>query len=259
MRIFVLPKIFTPSLPLTVKGNDFHYLIHVLRLKKDNLITGRDSNGKLFNLKISSITKNSCTLETTSEDAVETTDAFPEERPDTDIILYICVPKGAKMKQIVKMATETGVINIIPVYSKNCIPKEKENLKNEKWETIIKEAVQQSGSVIPTTIESPIPISNVPSDFTQRCRNFKKNGIGLFFHQKKVIEDQKSILELFKSINFNAEKKVIGILIGSEGGLTSEECFYLCENSFNPILLKTNILRTETAVVYAISSVQSLS
>lgn len=293
MRIFVLPPNFKESLPFTITGSDFHYIIHVLRLKKGDKLTGRDPNdlnAKLWILEITNISKNSCTLKAVTEitnantGSAETTDSLPEDRPEIPIILYICIPKGSKLKQIIRMSTEIGVLYIIPVISKNCTavikpenikpesvkpksiktdnfkspnPSEEEDLTFSKYDITVKEALQQSGSIIPTKVCAPIQISDLPTDFKKRCETLKKDGICLLFHQKKLTENQQDLVNLLIHTD-KINEKTVGVLIGSEGGFTNDECSFLLTNSLYPVLLKTNILRTETAVVYAISTVQAV-
>ncbi len=270
MRIYLLPPNFRNSLPLEITGSEFHYLIHVLRLKKDSQITGKDANGKLWILSILEIKKKSCILKAISEISdmssceAETTDYLPQDRPKVTIFLYICIPKGNKLKQIVKMATEIGVTYIVPVISKNCIPNistdsDKKYSDNcNKYSAVIKEAVQQSGSIISTQICNTIPISLIYDDFNKKCVSLNKEGLFLFFHQKKLIDNQTSLRDILLNTE-NLNQKAIGVLIGAEGGLTDEECKTLLNNGFNPILLKSNILRTETAAIYGISVIQALS
>ena len=49
----------------------------------------------------------------------------------------------------------------------------------------------------------------------------------------------------------------IALVIGPEGGFSPNEIDRFMSQGFNSILLKTNILRSETAAIYALSVVQS--
>ncbi|MBQ7729338.1 MAG: RsmE family RNA methyltransferase, partial [Spirochaetales bacterium] len=122
MRLFLLPPTFKGEPTLELSGKDFNYLIHALRLKEGQEIMGRDRNGKLWDLRITGIRKNSCILSASAAQSAQSkTDALPEERPLKPIILYQCLPKGRKADDIIKKATEAGVRDIVLVRSRNCV------------------------------------------------------------------------------------------------------------------------------------------
>jgi 16S rRNA (uracil1498-N3)-methyltransferase len=256
MRLFLLPSEFRPDVPLVLKGRDYNYVVNVLRLKEGSRMTGRDRSGKPWNLTIETITSDSCILSVNqAEEATETTDALPETGPKKNIILYQCQPKGRKMDDIIRMATEAGVLSIVPVKSRYCVSdiSAKEKSKLARYDAVIKEAVQQSGSLVPTTVESIIDISEVPDHFKKTCEAQNQKGIGLFFHQCSAKEDQKDLVSLLQDFD-----GTVGILIGSEGGISEDEAKFLISKEFNPVLLKTNILRCETAAIYAVAAVQTI-
>lgn len=259
MRLFLLPKTFNGENTLTLSGKEYNYLVRVLRLKEGQKIMGRDGKGDLWELTISQIDKdkNSCTLETkTSNKATEYTDALPQERPLKPIILYQCIPKGRKIDDIIKKATETGVQAIVLVNSENCVAniKGKEESKLSRFDSIVKEAIQQSGSLVPTIVDGPIEIKDIPRDLEERARGNKT--VGLVLHQCKIKEDQSDLPSTLSKVkNFDG---TTALLVGAEGGLTDKECQILLDAGFKAILLKTNILRCETASIYAIGAIQTL-
>jgi len=257
MRIFVLPQTFDGSSnTVTLQGRDYNYIVNVLRLTVGKTLTGRDKNGQAWNLTIEDISNKCCTLKAEqTQDAEATTDAMPEDRPQRNIILYQCLPKGRKTDDIVRKATEAGVRQIVLVKSKNCVAdfNGKEDTKLSRYDLIIKEAIQQSGSMVPTTIDGVVDINDIAEDFKERCKKLGTEGLGLLLHQCKLKENQSNLVKVLE--NF---KGTVGILVGSEGGFTDEECNKLLAQDFKAILLKTNILRCETASIYAIAAVQTL-
>lgn len=255
MRIFVLPDTFNGSSTLKLEGKDYNYVVNVLRLSEGSLLTGRSKDGKIWKLRIEQIGKKDCTLSAQETNQAEaTTDAMPQDRPSCNIVLYQCLPKGRKTDDIIRMATEAGVRQIVLVKSKNCVAdfNGKEDSKLSRYESIIKEAIQQSGSLVPTQIDGVIGIDDVAKDFEKRCNLYNTKGLGLLLHQCKLREDQSDLINELK--NFSG---TVGILVGSEGGFTDEECNKLLSQNFKAILLKTNILRCETAGIYTIAAVQT--
>ncbi len=256
MRLFLLPDSFNGSDEIIFTGKEYNYVVKVLRLKENASITGRDKDGNTWNLTILSISNNMCRLSAVKDNvAKSTTDSLPEDRPTRNIILYQCLPKGRKLDEIIKRATETGVRTIVPVKSRNCIAsvEGKEESRLERYQAMVKEAVQQSGSLVPTAVEKTIDIKNIAEDFKKRCISFNEEGKGFILHQCKIKEKQKNLVSSLKDF-----KGTVAILVGPEGGFTDTECQMMIENGFDPILLKSNILRCETAAIYAVAVVQTI-
>ncbi|MCF0237934.1 MAG: 16S rRNA (uracil(1498)-N(3))-methyltransferase [Sphaerochaetaceae bacterium] len=257
MRLYLLPSYFDGSDTLVLTNKDYNYLVRVLRMKEGQKIMGRDKEGGLWNLQIESITPKECVLSTQrTQDLISQTDALPQKNPLKPIILYQCLPKGRKIDDIIRMATEAGIAEIVLVHSKNCVAtyEGKEKGKLERFDSMVKEAIQQSGSIVPTKVTGVIELEDIPSHFVKASSYTKdKKNVGLVLHQCVVKEDQKNLIDCLKNSN-----GTIGIVVGSEGGLTEEECNFLINKNFNAILLNTNILRCETAGIYAIGAVQTI-
>jgi len=247
MRMYVLPSDFRGTERYTVVGKDVHYLTKVLRLSEGMQFTGRDFSGALWDLTIESVHRNSCTLlcaQTSEPQAL--TDALPEYRgPFPEIHLYQAVCKGKKMDQIVRQATELGVTRIVPVTSERSLVDMtgKEDDRRIRYEKIVKEAVQQSGSLVVTTIGTPIKLDQVSADWGHR-------GPACMLHQVSQAQ-QRTLAELTRTAP-------IALVIGPEGGFSESEVQMLIREDFHPVLLKTNILRAETAAIAAVAIVQHL-
>lgn len=234
-----MPDTYSGVSPLVLVEDDYHYLVRVLRYKKGYEFSGRDSKGDFFNLKITDITENSC--------IIDVKESLTEVIKLPEIVLYQCVCKGKKMDQIIRQATEAGVSEIIPVvsdFSVSRIDTEK-SAKIERWNKIVKEAIQQSGSGVNTLIGKPVTIDKLLEI------DGSVGDIGLFFHQEVL--DPGSLHGYLSS-----ESRIVSLVIGPEGGLSSRETEILFEKKFKSVYLKTNVLRAETAALYGISSVQTI-
>jgi len=244
MRLFLLPDSFENDSSIELSGKNYHYLINVLRYKIGTEFPGRDRNGHVFNLSIISIGENNCVLSIKNPKLEKT--VLPK------IELYQCICKGKKMDLIIRQATEAGISKIIPVNSDFAVAKlEKDNTaKIERWNKITREAIQQSGSTVNTKICSPINIDKIKElSYSDSSTDVEK--IGLFFHQEKL--DAGTIHEYLST-----KPKSISLLIGPEGGLSEREVEVLKIRKFKSVYLKTNILRAETAAIYAVSAVQTI-
>jgi len=234
-----MPETYNGESSLVLADNDYHYLVRVLRYKKGYEFSGRDLKGNLFDLKISDILDDRCILDVKMSEKDYT--RLPE------IVLYQCVCKGKKMDQIIRQATETGVSEIIPVVSDFSVSKidTEKSAKIDRWNKIVREAVQQSGSRVNTKIGKSVTIDKLV-EITG-----SSGDLGLFFHQEVL--DSGSLHGYLNSVSGK-----IYLVVGPEGGLSDRETEILFRKKFKSIYLKTNVLRAETAAVYGISAVQTI-
>lgn len=221
---------------LTLKDNDFHYLCHVRRQKTNESFNIKDSRGKFFKAVISKISEISCTL--LIQDEIE------KSGRKYEIELYCCLPKGKKLDSIIRQATEAGVSRIIPLFSDHSLihyQKEEDfNKKKIRWEKIIREAQQQSGSAMLTELTNPLKVSSIPE--------VKENEKGYYCHQDYIRENSLDCL-------LQGNPGLVRIIIGPEGGLSNNEIQLLEDKKFDPLFLGDIVLRTETACLFAISSI----
>lgn len=242
MRILLLDPSFKGQRIFEIKGKDAHYLCNVLRLPIGQRITARDTAARLWSLRLIQIRRGACVVETCpANEAIAATDALPECGALGSITLYQCVTKQKKLEQIVRQATEIGVSRIVLVKSRfSC----SDPVRQDRLDAQIKEAIQQSGSLVPTCLSGPISMNQVPADWEGK-------GQAVFLHQTSL-PGQRFLGDIAGDLRFPA-----AVLIGSEGGLDKDECGFLSANGFEAALLETNILRAETAAVYALAIVQS--
>ncbi|MDD3057417.1 MAG: RsmE family RNA methyltransferase [Sphaerochaeta sp.] len=259
MRQYLLPPGYQGENSLVLEGKESQYLTKVLRLKIGQQILGRDAKGKRYVLKLTDIARHSCTLSCTvadDQDPVQSTDELPSfQGPYPNLVLLQCLCKGKKEEQIVRQATEIGVHTIALVSSRYCVTDlsdKKESALSSRFDRLeaqIKEAIQQSGSPVPTQLERRvIPLSELPSWWNGR-------GLGLFFHQSSRPNMQQTLASLVRTL---PSETPVAVLIGPEGGFSEEECEFLENHGFTAVLLRTNILRSETAGIYALSALQVL-
>lgn len=156
-----------------------------------------------------------------------------------DITLLYCHPKGSKLEFIVQKATELGVKKIVIFESSRTVVKVKEDNLDKKKERLIKiatEASEQCGRAIIPSIIYVEEFKNI---------NLYKSALNFIAY-----ENEKGNLlgkDLPKS------KASCSILLGAEGGFSKEEVEYAEQNGFTSISLGKRILRSETAVIYALS------
>ncbi len=248
MRIFILPGSYQGEPRLTLTGKDYHYLNNVLRLKKGMQITARDHQGMYYTLTIEECMKDSLLLSCEpQEDGIEaTTDSFSSFRgPFPEVRLYQGVGKGKKLEQIIRQCTELGISSITPLmtrYTVSDVTKNGEE-KLKRYRKIVEEAIQQSGSPVLTEMKDPIRLEQLFSGTGKPDRI-------LFFHQS-LETSTPSLFATLKELLISDESAPISLVVGPEGGFSDKEVSFLEKNGARAVLMKTNILRTETAAVAA--------
>lgn len=253
MRVYRLPSTYDGEEEIALKGKEAHYLTNVLRLKAGSRLLAQDCNGVRYQGVITASASATCTIRlTVAKDTSASTDALPSyEEPFTPLVLLLCLLKGRKEEQVVRQATELGVGKIVLVSSEYCtvrLDKKNPRARFSRLEAQITEALQQSGSRVPTTLLDRV------LDLRELAEWWAGRGPLLFLHQSSRSQS-KDLSTYAKTFDPNAP---IGVLIGPEGGFSEKECVFLEKAGFLPVFLKSNILRSETAAIYALGSLQEL-
>ena len=164
---------------------------------------------------------------------------------ELDIKVTICqsLVKESKMDYILQKSTELGAYSFIPIKVKNSIIKISDKdfvKKQERWQKIVKEASEQSKRNIIPKVEKLLDIKEIVNlDYDLK----------LICTVNEVSTTLKYVLQKYKKC------ATMIIVIGPEGGFTSEEERFLIEHGFLSVSLGKLVLRTETASLCALSMI----
>lgn len=265
MRQFIVEKQKLKNGLIELIGKDFRYLRQVLRVKKGDMLNVRLDDGTLQSTTVAfiddqtkKITLQVCESQenasiTRGTQATEIKNAFSER----EFVLFQFIPKPQKFELIVRQATECGIAVIVPVVGEfsevNCT-RMFEGAKRERFDRIIKEARQQSGSPVATKIVEPMTLEAAVEWWGEFCgEGDLKKSLAVALWERT--EGEVPLNELV-----SAKEKItkIGIAVGNEGGISPSEIKLLNEKGFfSTIHFEGNILRCETAALYGIAVVQS--
>jgi 16S rRNA (uracil1498-N3)-methyltransferase len=246
---------------LSIIGKDFRYLKNVLRLKSGDMIYVRLPSGNLQAMTVCLIDEKSkkIILQTCDlSDQINYLENQPEETENIEkceYILFMALPKSSKFDLIVRQATECGISRIIPVETAfSQAGSEKINFRSDRFERIIREARQQSGSPVDTKIQNCLTIKEAADLWHKESQSLKEEeSLGVVLYERND-----STVTFKQAVNNKENLKKTALFCGSEGGISPEEVELLKKSGFIPVHLKTNILRCETAALYGIASLQSL-
>jgi len=209
-----------------------HYVVNVMRLKRGSNINFFNKDGEWLS-----------EIVFLDKDRVEVKflNKLKESTKNSNIELAICLVKKSPMDTILQKATELGVSKIIPIVSERTEVKE---LNFERANKIVVEATEQSNQLIPPQILKVIKLK----DYLKNLDDSSK----LLFADVNSKENLKT--EVLK------EAKTLSILIGPEGDFSPSEIELIHGNpNVVPFTISKNILRSDTAVISAISLVNFIN
>jgi 16S rRNA (uracil1498-N3)-methyltransferase len=210
---------------------------------------GLDHQGNQVSIRLKGSDPGRCVLEITRD--TKPAGATASDESSVKIVLFQCMPKAAKMDLIIRQAVEAGVDTIVPVQSENSIPRlDGDNIeqKRQRWSRIARQAMQQCGRQSVPVITAPVPISDVPHTWSEVSG---PGDVCLVFHEKAF-----SDADLHRLLSEGPRS--VGICVGPEGGFSADEVAGLLNSGLQPVYINTNILRCETAALYAVAAVQTV-
>lgn len=248
---------------LIVAGRDLRYLKQVLRLKVGNLLEVRMPKGDLCSMEVQAVFSDRIVLRLQDsiqagcksvETGVAASNIEESKLKDNPLWLIQFMPKPQKMDLIIRQAVEVGVSFILPVISSRSQSTEGEK-RNERWTRIIKEARQQSGSPVATEILPPVDLQKALALWKEQCGS---NPCSVVLYEE--ITGCSLLHEAVYNASKAAKEKIsaTALVVGCEGGISSQEIDLLKEAGFVPVHFDTNILRVETATLYGLASLQTL-
>lgn len=232
-----MQRYFIKKKDFSLEDTDIRHIKKVMRMNINDLIEVVYNN-KLYICKITS-------LEPFNIKVIEKLDE--DKKTKIELTVAVALVKEQKMDLILQKLTELGVSRIIPVSMERSIvklDKERFNKKKVRWESICKEASEQSKRTNIPIIEDIKSIK----DLTKEDADLK-----LVASTK---EKEKLLNYYLQSIEDCA--KII-MVIGPEGGISDKEEDILVSNGYNRVSFGNLIFRVETATIYVASIINYIS
>jgi 16S rRNA (uracil1498-N3)-methyltransferase len=251
MKQFILTRLPNEDGIIRLYGKDYHYLVRVRRLK----------SGSVFPALLPDGTETPVTvLSTVDGILIGRCMAGAEKAAGASlpqVILFQGLPKGTKMDLIVRQAAEGGVSEVAPFESEFSVTKIKPGMEEKlrRWERIVREGRQQSGSVIPTAVREPCTVDGV-LDYWAELKQKHPRGLGILLHQEVLVRPDGALEQgTFHDYLYNKPEFVVAA-VGPEGGFSPGEAARFIAEGFKPLVMGSTVLRTETAALYAVAAVR---
>lgn len=198
-----------------------HQIKDVLKLKENEEVVLGDGLGKAAVAQIKKMDKKEIIFLIKS--------FLPISMSSKKVILYVALLKRDSFEWLLQKATEVGVDEIVPLISERTI---KMGVNEKRWQKIIKEAAEQSQSLV---LPQLLPVQNLKDVL----KNIK--GTVIFFDATGVEINKTKIKD-----------EVISLFIGPEGGWTDKELEICKDNGAQLFNLGESIMRAETAAMVAV-------
>ncbi len=220
---------FLNSLSVNMNGklnkSQSHYLTKVMRINENEVFSLFNNNGEWV-AKILRISKSIVEFKVIKK--------LRQKEKIKELWLAFSPIKSNYQNFMIQKATELGVTKFIPIIFERTIVRK---INKERFEKIVIEASEQSNRINVPLIEP-----------TQNLDNLLKNSMDLIFTD---LNSTNTKLDKSKFTN-----KPVCIIIGPEGDFSeAEREKILSFRGVQPFKINENILRSETAVISAISIV----
>ncbi len=222
IRLFFL-KSLSLNLIDKLDKSQSHYLSKVMRIKENEVFSLFNSSGE-WEAKILNISKSIVQFNITKQ--------LRQKENIKELWLAFSPIKSNYFNFMIQKATELGVTKFLPIIFDRTIVRK---INKERLEKVIIEATEQSNRITAPTIEEP-----------QKLKNFLNQDMDLIFTDLNTTNTK---------INLNKlTTKPTCVIIGPEGDFSEEEREEILKfHGVQPIKINENILRSETAVISAIS------
>lgn len=229
MSRFYVPKESIRGNIITIRGQEAHHIIDVMRLKKLDKVVTFDGTGREYSGFIKDIKPRLVTVEVIQS-------RTPFGRETSRITLVQAIPKKDKMDYIVEKSTELGVHSIIPVVTRRTIPDWDESKRSshvQRWRKLATEASKQCGRADIPQVEDIRPFSD--------CLE----GLGDYDLALIAALDDAAV-NLKEAIADFMGGKVI-VAIGPEGDFAPDEVEQARKAGFRLVSLGSRVLKSDTA------------
>lgn len=220
---------------IILEDSDLHHIKNVMRMNVNDKIECV-YDGKLYICGVS------------FDNRFEILEEVQQENINSrNVTVCVGLVKEQKMDLILQKLTELGVNRIVPVMMERSIVKlDKERFKKKKvrWQTICKEASEQSKRLdIPeiTDLMSLKELNSINGELKLVCSVREKENF------------------INKCLQENNNCATIVFVIGPEGGISDREEDVLNSYGYKSISLGNLVLRVETACIYVASIIQYCS
>jgi len=213
--------------------------MYALRIRIHETIELFNGRGDCYLATISNITRQSIIVKI-GEKITATSN-----NPSITIDLAISIIANNKMDIVLQKATELGVASIIPIISQHTQHKDSDAFakKIARWQSIIISSCEQCGQNVLPQLQPIISLNQLLTNANE-------------YTHKIILSPAASIIDGTMHKHNDTTTRIL-LVVGPEGGFTSEEVNSAIKHAFLPVKLGNLIMRSETAVIAGITAIYS--
>ncbi len=219
---------------LQIKEDELKHLARVVRKKERDVIEVVDGKGNLYTAVLRRITSQY------AEGEIQKCTRYVGE-PNNQLTLAQAIPKGNRFDLVVEKCTEIGIAAFIPLLCEYSIIEET-STRISRWKKIAIAAMKQSArSILPEITPAQTIHEVIRKKGLLKLGLIANNGTGA-----------RSLSEIFAELKRKStQPKSVIMLIGPEGGFSTNEVTFALENGFSAFSLGPRRLRSDTAGIVA--------
>ena len=235
-RFMTVRRLYVPDLPeaggeVTLAEAASRH-VRVLRLRAGDEVVLFDGRGRAATARVATVGDQVvCQAQTPTA----------EEREHARIVLMLSLPKGSKLDDCVRMATELGVDEVALMYTERTVPSwdsERARSRVDRLTRIASEAAAQCE-------RNDVPLIHAPRPFATYLEQIPEGALGVVFAARST-----------GALTLDRTPEQVWCAVGPEGGFSDDEVRELQEADFTVASLGRSVLRVETAVPAALAIVR---
>ncbi|MBI3783970.1 MAG: 16S rRNA (uracil(1498)-N(3))-methyltransferase [Deltaproteobacteria bacterium] len=233
---FIYPNVPPHASTVLITGEEFHHL-RVRRVKPGDPVVLFDGLRKEFDAVVEFVGRSSAKVRISGQrdkDPVST----------LRLVLATAIVRPDRLDMIVEKATELGVAEILFFTSNRSRPQDL-TARVTRWERIACESAKQCQRGDIPAVCAPIPFTAMLARSTAEL-------------QLMIWEDAERKSDLASAYQDQPNAKSIALLVGPEGGFTTDEVDAATSKGFKVCRIGQRILRTETAAITSVAIAQFL-
>lgn len=229
MEYYYTPPQQVSGTHLTIAGDEFSHLIHVMRKHPGDELHVVDGTGNLYRVRIETVESRKILCAILSHEE-------PRGEPPCRLTLAVGLLKQtSRFDMLVEKCTELGVFSIVPLITERTIAR---GPRSDRWRKIALAAMKQSGrSVLPAILK--------PMAFRDFLQTLEPDSDRLIAHEAVTSPSLTARAARLQEVAY--------ICVGPEGGFSGGEIREALEAGFTAVGMGRRRLRTETAAIVAVA------
>jgi len=239
MHRFFIKQIDPAQIEINFPGDIAHQIRHVLRLKQGEHVIVMDGEGKAYQVEL---------IQDDSGGAIGKIIEVGEVDSGLNVHIHLYFPlsKKRKVEWIFQKGTESGVYAFHPFISQRSLVQSTEMNEKRKirWESIIREAAEQSGRSRLPALHKPESLSNAIKTAADSSDKMFAAWVG---EGDRILKG--ALTDIRHLVAARDGVPSLGLFVGPEGGFSETEILVFKQTGVETVSLGSHIYRMETAAI----------